>query len=629
MENDGETSPAILSGLLKVYQKDRIYLIKIINFILTEPSVSGQRSTLSPTFLATVIDQFESNLKSDAVPPRSRDLNSDIIAAMHLQYLREKCFSIETMLLGLDNLKIEMKIETIEKLFELATKSFFLLNDGSGYLVDSVVADKLKNLSAVLLQIVLIKLVISNLDNVELLKKIDKSVLRLLVENIDVLAPFQLTWAVVRYLHNFDEQNDIVIEKLSTLAFSCDQIGISRVWSVTQRMISLPQLMESPEALTAGAKVILSLIDLVLKHFDIDSIGGAAEVADTISKVFQIDKVAQDGFWADFEFYAGEENGLNGFIERQVKLLPQEYNVTFKIISSLSTDKIGKEKVISLLNELMYISEPITGRETEDEIETNQSGSVWSLKLERIVSGLYQVEPGAKGEPMTSALGPIVQWNLENQPADGWTILEGILTNHDAAPDLIISALKLYTNLKPHKIPVYKDGFESLFKRLLTDYNHEIAGAFLDTMETLDVNLVKKLLPGSNLFGDILNHEKEMATYTNTIKIINLLSDLFEHHQTILAPALNVVFDEIFGAHLSWQYGSLFEKVELSIALLKLINKILAPKTSKACVLIHKPSFHIDFLRPKKISNKKEHDQSYHLLCSIYLLKTSPSVVWF
>ena len=60
-----------------------------------------------------------------------------------------------------------------------------------------------------------------------------------------------------------------------------------------------------------------------------------------------------------------------------------------------------------------------------------------------------------------------MQWNLKDQPADGWTILEGILTNPDANPNLIIAALKLYTNLKPHNIPVYKDGFESLFKRLI------------------------------------------------------------------------------------------------------------------------------------------------------------------
>lgn len=92
-----------------------------------------------------------------------------------------------------------------------------------------------------------------------------------------------------------------------------------------------------------------------------------------------------------------------------MRMLPQEYHVTFKMISALTTDSIGREKVIKLLNELLYISEPITGRETEEEIETNQSGTLWTLRREKTVSGIYQIEPGATGEPMNSALGPIVQ----------------------------------------------------------------------------------------------------------------------------------------------------------------------------------------------------------------------------
>ena len=105
-------------------------------------------------------------------------------------------------------------------------------------------------------------------------------------------------------------------------------------------------------------------------------------------------------------------------------------------------------------------------------------------------------------------------------------------------------------------------------------------------METLDVNLVKKILPGSSLFGEILTSEKELGTYTNTIKIIRLVSDLFEHHQSLLASTLSVIFEEIFGAHLNWQYGSLFEKVELSIALLNLVGAVLSPKTSKESVFL-------------------------------------------
>ena len=66
IENDGETSPAILSNLLKVYQKDRIYLIKITNFVLTAPEMATQRENLSSDFADKVLDQFQAKLKSDA-----------------------------------------------------------------------------------------------------------------------------------------------------------------------------------------------------------------------------------------------------------------------------------------------------------------------------------------------------------------------------------------------------------------------------------------------------------------------------------------------------------------------------------------------------------------------------------
>ena len=259
------------------------------------------------------------------MPPRSRDLNSDIIAAMHLQYLREKCFLVEMLLLALSG-RHRLSESSIEKLFKVATKSYFLLNGGAGYLVDSVVADKLKNVTAVLLQLVLVRVVLLNLTKKDLIAKVDKGLLRLLVEDIDVLAPLQLVWAVVRSLSSFEngDENEVVIERLSTLAFSTDhnENHQSRVWSVAQRMIELPQLAESPETLTASAKVVLGLVDLVLRHFDIDSVGGATEVADTVATIFKIKDVAKDDFWPSYSVYAKEDQeGLAGFIERQVYYL--------------------------------------------------------------------------------------------------------------------------------------------------------------------------------------------------------------------------------------------------------------------------------------------------------------------
>ena len=141
MESDCENLlKVILSQMLKTLHKDRIYIIKSVNGLIN----SDKSKLESKELTKSLISQLENLLKSSPVPPRSRDLNSEIISAMHLQNLREKCFIVETLLLSVTNFPKQLTDDVIQSIFKLSKKYFFLLNPSSSYLVDSVVADKLK-----------------------------------------------------------------------------------------------------------------------------------------------------------------------------------------------------------------------------------------------------------------------------------------------------------------------------------------------------------------------------------------------------------------------------------------------------------------------------------------------------
>ena len=462
MESDCENLlKVILSQMLKILHKDRIYIIKSVNGLLNSPDKSKLESK---DLTKSLISQLETLLKSSPVPPRSRDLNSEIISAMHLQNLREKCFIVETLLLSVTNFPKQLTDDVIQSIFKLSKKYFFLLNPSSSYLVDSVVADKLKEFSIVLLQLVLIKVTCKMQadKNIELLKKIDKQVLDLLLQSeARILAPFQLAWSMVRFLYASELEDEGHSERLSCLAFQ------SGIWRISRMILEMPQLKQSC-AEAEIAQTILDLADLVLSHVDPESAGGAIELCDTVATCLQSADVA-DKFWETFEFgQDDDEGGLVSFINQQLRFIPLDLEISFKLLSALSNGgQSGKQKIVNFLNELKCLSEPITGEETEDEILTDESGSEWILRKDKAIAG-YTVEAGTRGELFQSSIGPIVQWNLK-ESVEGWNLMELIISGENDN-DLTISVLKLYANLESVNAPIYKDGFETLFKRIIANY---------------------------------------------------------------------------------------------------------------------------------------------------------------
>ena len=76
-----------------------------------------------------------------------------------------------------------------------------------------------------------------------------------------------------------------------------------------------------------------------------------------------------------------------------------------------------------------------------------------------------------------------------------------------------------------------------------------------------------------------------MSNYKVSIKILSVLTELAKAGNTNITTSLETVFGEIFGQHLSWRYSSLYQKVQLSTALLKLVLELLqSPKMSGAMI---------------------------------------------
>ena len=232
-------------------------------------------------------------------------------------------------------------------------------------------------------------------------------------------------------------------------------------------ILEMPQLKQSC-AEAEIAQTILDLADLVLSHVDPESAGGAIELCDTVATCLQSADVA-DKFWETFEFgQDDDEGGLVSFINQQLRFIPLDLEISFKLLSALSNGgQSGKQKIVNFLNELKCLSEPITGEETEDEILTDESGSEWILRKDKAIAG-YTVEAGTRGELFQSSIGPIVQWNLK-ESVEGWNLMELIISGENDN-DLTISVLKLYANLESVNAPIYKDGFETLFKRIIANY---------------------------------------------------------------------------------------------------------------------------------------------------------------
>ena len=64
-------------------------------------------------------------------------------------------------------------------------------------------------------------------------------------------------------------------------------------------------------------------------------------------------------------------------------------------------------------------------------------------------------------------------------------------------------------------------------------------------------------MPGSVLFNELLAQEKENANYKNSIKIINLLTELSKENPKAFVSPFETVFEDIFGPHLGWKYRKL------------------------------------------------------------------------
>ena len=85
-----EPDSPLLVDLLSFYYADRLYLLRSINLILSHRASSDQKSekilqVQTSIKSEKILEQLEQMLKSQPVPARSRDLNSQMISIMHLQ----------------------------------------------------------------------------------------------------------------------------------------------------------------------------------------------------------------------------------------------------------------------------------------------------------------------------------------------------------------------------------------------------------------------------------------------------------------------------------------------------------------------------------------------------------------
>ena len=434
-----------LMDLLSYYYADRLYLLRSINLILSHRPRPGDKPDIilqrqSGIDGEKLLDQLDQLLKTTPVPARSRDLNSQMISIMHLQHLRERATLLESLLLFVEN--TPLSDSGIDRIFKLSKKNFFLLNPSSSYLVDSAIASKLTELSAVLLQLMLIKTItriITTSPSDKQLKELDSNLSMLQSTEIKILAPLQLAWAMVRFLNSDyfaskDENAAEVTGKLARIAFDAG------VWKVSRTVLEMPQLSQNITSRAAN-DAILSLIDSSLQSFDAESAGTTYEIAQTIVTCFEHEKISAE-FWAKFDLYSDEEDsGLKGFIASQVKLLPLDFEITIQILASSASSTVGASMVSKLFNGVAYLTEQISGDETSDEIISFDSGSKWKLKEDRHVAG-FTIPAGSDGELFHGHLGAIVQWRVA--PVSGWNLL-GLILSGTHHSDVTISSIKLYT----------------------------------------------------------------------------------------------------------------------------------------------------------------------------------------
>ncbi|CBY31115.1 unnamed protein product [Oikopleura dioica] len=589
-----------LLDILTFFCADKLYLLRSIELVLSLENSNRADLGVSQVKVegAVLISQLEKLLKSPPVPNRSRDLNSQMISVLHLQHLRERMRLLQCILLYVQSHPLQKP--EIEKLFKLSKKFFFLLNPSTAYLVDATVVSKLTESAAVLLQLILIKTLsspafMSSAINKDLLKSVSENLAVLFDTEVKILSPLQLAWAMVRFVHAdqfLSDEDQIITERLATMAFD------SGLWHITRTMIDMHHLSQSIAG-DAAAATILSLVNTTLERFDAESAGGVLELTETIAACLSKDDVSEN-FWAKFEVADPDAHalpGIAGFMSTQIKMLPLDFEVTFKLLAASCSGKKPAEAVARVLGKVQFVTEQITGEETAEEIFDGENDQ-WQLRVPKQVA-CFDVPKGAVGSLYQFHFGAVVQWELEDK-GSAWPMIEQLLNSPGYSSEVLAAGLRIYTRCRTEasgstRPPCMKHILYRLFKTKLGRYSYD-----------KDFNLMKKILhavlsedEGSlsesfSVFQSILpSHNGSKSSHWRQIfmderesgkfDIVAVILDMMDHFASkstelslgqddLLNSSIETVLTELFPSHLSWKYNSVSTRISISLRLLNIIK---------------------------------------------------------
>ena len=589
-----------LLDILTFFCADKLYLLRSIELVLSLENSNRADLGVSQVKVegAVLISQLEKLLKSPPVPNRSRDLNSQMISVLHLQHLRERMRLLQCILLYVQSHPLQKP--EIEKLFKLSKKFFFLLNPSTAYLVDATVVSKLTESAAVLLQLILIKTLsspafMSSEINKDLLKSVSENLAVLFDTEVKILSPLQLAWAMVRFVHAdqfLSDEDQIITERLATMAFD------SGLWHITRTMIDMHHLSQSIAG-DAAAATILSLVNTTLERFDAESAGGVLELTETIAACLSKDDVSEN-FWAKFEVADPDAHalpGIAGFMSTQIKMLPLDFEVTFKLLAASCSGKKPAEAVARVLGKVQFVTEQITGEETAEEIFDGENDQ-WQLRVPKQVA-CFDVPKGAVGSLYQFHFGAVVQWELEDK-GSAWPMIEQLLNSPGYSSEVLAAGLRIYTRCRTEasgstRPPCMKHILYRLFKTKLGRYSYD-----------KDFNLMKKILhavlsedEGSlsesfSVFQSILpSHNGSKSSHWRQIfmderesgkfDIVAVILDMMDHFASkstelslgqddLLNSSIETVLTELFPSHLSWKYNSVSTRISISLRLLNIIK---------------------------------------------------------
>ena len=590
-----------LSEILSFFCADKLYLLRSIELVLSLKNSNRADLGVSNVKIEgkSLIDQLEKLLKSPPVPNRSRDLNSQMISVLHLQHLRERMRLLQCILLYVQTHTFQKP--EIERLFKISKKFFFLLNPSTAYLVDATVVSKLTESAAVLLQLVLIKTLSSDVflsDSVDrsFLETVNDSLTVLFDTEVKILSPLQLAWAMVRFVQaeSFPSADETILtERLATMAFE------SGLWHIARTMIDMHHLSQSIAG-DAAAATILSLVNTTLERFDAESAGGVIELTETIAACLSKDDVSES-FWAKFELRdpeAHELPGIAGFMSTQIKMLPLDFEVTFKLLAASCSAKKSTEAVARVLGEIQFVTEQITGEETAEEIFDGENDQ-WQLRIPKQVA-CFDVPEGAVGSLYQFHFGAVVQWELEEK-GSAWPMIEQLLNSPNYSSEVLAAGLRIYSRCRTEasgttRPPCMRHILYRLFKTKLGRYSYD-----------KDFNLMKKILhavlseggtkslsESFSVFQSILpNHNNSKSSHWRQIfmderesgkfDVVAVILDMMDHFASkstelslgqddLLNSSIETVLTELFPSHLSWKYNSVSTRISISLRLLNIIK---------------------------------------------------------